>query len=235
MIDAPGPWGTGPFTLAEGYSSLDTEQAVISQEPFAATWLQREDRTPRVRLVANRGYWDTARGPHLQEVVFRNDLSPQRALELVCETEGEVDIVTEVSPADAGRVEDSQHAKLVAIDAVRIVVGVINRHADGLPLGDTRARRALNLAVDRGRLVREAMFGRARPLAALTPPAAIPTLDRVLHPLFSPYAHDAGRAASLWRGARGAARCASPRRTSWSAWRSGWPRTSRSRSASTPR
>ena len=56
MIDAPGPWGTGPFTLAEGYSSLDTEKATISREPFAATWLQREDRTPRVRLVANTTY-----------------------------------------------------------------------------------------------------------------------------------------------------------------------------------
>ena len=62
MIDAPGPWGTGPFTLAEGFSSLDTERATISQEPFACTWLWREDRTPRLRLVANPNYWDERRG-----------------------------------------------------------------------------------------------------------------------------------------------------------------------------
>ncbi len=170
MIDAPGPWGTGPFVLAEGYSSLDAEQATISRDPFAATWLQREDRTPRVRLVANTNYWDKRRGPRLREVLLRNDLSPEEALELVCTTEGEVDVVTEVSPADAERVENSEHARLVSIDAVRAVAGVINRDAEGLPLGDRYARQALNLAVDRDRLVREATFGRAHPLAGLTPP-----------------------------------------------------------------
>lgn len=199
MIDQPGPWGTGPFTLAEGYSSLDTERATIRREPLAATWLQvREDRTPRLRLVANPNYWDAARGPRLREVVFRNDVPPSQALDLVCTTDGEVDIVTEVSPADAARVEASGHARLVATDAVRTVVGVVNRDADGLPLRDRRARQALNLAVDRGRLVREAFSGRAVPLAGLTPLFAVPWLRRL-----SPYPHDPGRAAVLWREAGG--------------------------------
>ena len=86
MIDAPGPWGTGPFTLAEGHSVIDAEQATVSREPFACTWLWFEDRTPTVRLVANTNYWDKKREPHLREVVFRNDVSPERALELVCTT-----------------------------------------------------------------------------------------------------------------------------------------------------
>ncbi len=200
MIDAPGPWGTGPFTLAEGHSSLDTEQATISREPFACTWLWYGDRTPTVRLVANTNYWDKKRGPHLREVVFRNDVSPREALELVCTTEGEVDILTEVSPVDAGRVERSRHARLVAINAMRAVAGVINRDADGLPLGDRRARQALNLAIDRDSLVREAMFGRARPLAGLTPPTAMTLLHRFPNRL-KPYPHDPGRAAKLWREA----------------------------------
>jgi hypothetical protein len=53
MSDAPSPWGTGPFTRVEGDSTLDTEQVVIEQEPFAATYLCHEDRTPRVHLQAN--------------------------------------------------------------------------------------------------------------------------------------------------------------------------------------
>ena len=196
MIDAPGPWGTGPFVLSEGYSSLDAERATISAEPFAATWLQREDRAPRVRLLANTNYWDKKRGPRLREVVFRNDLPPERALELVCADEGEVDILTEVSPADARKVEDSEHARLVSIDAVRAVAGVINRGAEGLPLRDRYARLALNLAVDRKALVREAMFGRARPLAGLTPPSAVTALHRL-----RPYRYDPGLAAAYWREA----------------------------------
>ena len=122
-----------------------------------------------MRLVANPEYWDTSRGPHLKEVIFRNDVSPAQALEWVCTTDGEVDILTEVAPADAGRVEASEHARLVAIDAIRTVVGVVNRHAEGLPFADTRARQALNLAVDRDAVVREALFGRAVPLAGLSP------------------------------------------------------------------
>jgi len=47
-----------------------------------------------VRLVANTDYWDRRRGPRLGEVVFRNDIPSERALELVCTTEGEVDFVT---------------------------------------------------------------------------------------------------------------------------------------------
>jgi len=87
VIDAPGPWGSGPFVLAEGHSSLDTEQAVTSEGPFACTWLQRQDRTPQVRLRANTDYWDAVRGPHLREIVFRNDLSRSEALDLVCDGE----------------------------------------------------------------------------------------------------------------------------------------------------
>jgi len=156
-----------------------------------------------VRLVANTDYWDKARGPRLQEVVFRNDISPERALDLVCTTEGEVDIVTEVKPADAARVEQSEHAKLVSIDPMRAVIGIINRDAEGLPLADRRARRALNLAVDRETLAQGVMFGQARPLAGLTPPTPL-TLAQMFPDRLRPYPHDAARAAALWRETGGA-------------------------------
>ena len=156
----------------------------------------REDRAPTVRLTANPDYWDKKRGPRLQEAVFRNDLSPERALDLVCTTRGEVDILTEVAPEDARRVEESEHARLVSIDAMRCVVGIINRDAEGLPLGNKLARQALNLAVDRERIVREAMFGRARPLAGLVPPSAVTALHRL-----SPYGHAPGLAETFWKEA----------------------------------
>jgi peptide/nickel transport system substrate-binding protein len=147
--------------------------------------------------VANANYWDKRRGPRVREVVFRNDLSPEEALELVCTTEGEVDIVTEVAPADAERVEASGHARLVSVDAIRVVAGAIDREAEGLPLGDRYARLALNLAVDRDRLVREALFGRSRPLAGLTPPSAVTFPHRRLRP----YRHDPVLAAAYWQDA----------------------------------
>ena len=174
MIDAPGPWGTGPFTLTEGYSAIyDYSIAFIHNEPFAATWLQpREERSDRVVLTANDKHWNTERGPRLQRVVYVNDISTEDALTAVCDREGEIDILGEVSPADAQRVKCSEHARLVAIDAMRVLVMIINRGPEAAPLGDVRVRRALNLGIDRDRLVSEGLGGYGTPLAGLTPPWA---------------------------------------------------------------
>ncbi len=141
----------------------------MSADPFVAIWLDtRQDRTPQVVLKANTDHWNRERGPRLEKVVFRNDLTPQEALRLVCDTEGEVDIVTEVSPADAERVKNSPYARLVTTDAMRVLVGIINR--DATPFDDVRARRSLNLAVDRERLIRDDLKGYAYPTAGLNPP-----------------------------------------------------------------
>jgi peptide/nickel transport system substrate-binding protein len=142
-----------------------------------------------VVLTANVDHWNTQRGPRLEKVVFRNDLSPQEALRLVCDTEGEVDIVTEVSPADAERVKASQHARLVTTDAMRVVLGIINRHG---PFGDVRARKALNLAVDRDRLIRDGFKGYAYPTPGLTPP-----YSAGYSPDLRPYPHDPVQARNL--------------------------------------
>jgi peptide/nickel transport system substrate-binding protein len=198
VIDAPGPWGTGPFTLTEGYSSLEVEIALVQADPFTCAWLPTATpRSERLVLEANPDHWNIERGPRLERVVFRNDLSPAEALDLVCTSEGEVDLVTEISPAEARRVSDSQHAKLLRVDAMRVLVGVINRDAEGAPLHDPRARRALNLAVDRNRLIHEAFAGYAYPLAGLTPhyAAGVPRGQR-------PYPHDADQARQLLAEAR---------------------------------
>jgi peptide/nickel transport system substrate-binding protein len=197
VLDAPGPWGTGPFTLTEGYSSLVNSMAVISGTPFAATWLDVEQpRTPRVVLEANRGHWNTERGPRMARVVYRNDLSAAEALEAVCDREGEVDILGEVSPADAGRVKASLHADLVSVDAMRVLVAMINRGAPDVPLADLRARQALNLAVDRDRLIREGFAGHASPLAGFTPRFASGVPAGL-----TPYPHEPARARELLQAA----------------------------------
>ena len=127
-------------------------------------------------------------------MVFRNDVDPAEALGLVCDAEGEIDIVTEVSPADAARVKDSEHANLVAIDAMRVVSGLINRDAEYM--GEAGVRKALNLAVDRERLIRESFFGYAHAVAAMAPPYSWESPDDL-----EPYPHDPEEAKRLLAGA----------------------------------
>ncbi|MGH2580664.1 MAG: ABC transporter substrate-binding protein [Actinomycetota bacterium] len=193
MIDQPGPWGTGPFVLTEGYSSMHTRCAIMRPDPFTCAWLiEEEDRSDRVVLEAYRNHWNTERGPRLERVVFRSDLSPAEALDLCISTEGEVDIVTEVSPADADRVITSDHAELVRADANRVLVGIINRYPSDVPLSDRRARQALNFAVDRQKVVSEGLLGHGSVLCALTP-----SWCSGFPPDAKPYPHDPERARKL--------------------------------------
>ncbi|MCA1729988.1 MAG: ABC transporter substrate-binding protein, partial [Actinobacteria bacterium] len=147
-------------------------------------------RSDKVVLEANTDHWNEERGPCLERVVFRNDIEPAEALDLVCDAEGEVDIVTEVSPGDAERVENSEHAHLVSIDAMRVVSGLINRNAEFLD--DVRVRRALNLAVDRDRVIDEVFAGYAHQVAAMSPPYSWEVPDNL-----EPYPRDPGEARRL--------------------------------------
>ena len=150
-------------------------------------------------------------------MVFRNDIEQRQALDLVCDSEGEIDIVTEVSPADAARVQASAYAKLVTIHSHRVVVGIFNRDAPDLPLNDQRARLALNLAVDRDALAAKSYWGWASPLAGLSPYSAVSLMHRT-----TPYAHDAAQARELWQAAGGttgrALRVAAPEELEAVAW-----------------
>jgi peptide/nickel transport system substrate-binding protein len=136
------------------------------------------------------------RGPRLERVVFRNDVPQDRALDLVCDTEGEVDVVTEVDSSDAQRVIDSEYAELETIDAMRTVIGLINRGAGDVPLGDARVRRVLSMAVDRQRLIQEGFAGYAYPLARLTPHYATGYPEGL-----EPYPHDPEQVARLFSDA----------------------------------
>src|SRR6266446_1621779 len=94
MIQGAGPWGTGPYKLVEGFSLPDK-------------------RADRVVLEANPEYWDKTRLPRLQRLIFDNTLAQHDAVELVKTSEGNVDLVSELSPLETLRVAESPFAKVV--------------------------------------------------------------------------------------------------------------------------
>lgn len=173
MLDAPGPWGTGPFVLSDGYSSITNVQAIINEEPFASTWItKKEIRTPYVVLDANPYYWNQKRCPRLDRVVFRNDITPEEALELCMTTEGQVDLVSGVNPKDAPKVLASRFANLVNVNGNKVLVGLFNRFRQDVDFNDRRLRLAFNLAVDRESLIQDGFGGYADQVPALIPPWA---------------------------------------------------------------
>ena len=149
MIDEPGPWGTGPFVLKEGASVLDK-------------------RSPTLTLEPNANYWNKARMPKAT-FVFDNVISKAEALEEVAKG-GKVDIVTELSPAEAVALKKSSKASVVESKSKTVLVGVLNRNAPNSKWGDIKLRKALNMAVDRAAVVKEGAMGYGTVISSMIMP-----------------------------------------------------------------
>ena len=151
MIDAPGPWGTGPFVLKEGSSVLDK-------------------RSPTLTLEPNQNYWNKARIPKAT-FVFDNVISKAEALEEVAKG-GKVDIVTELTPAEAVALKKSTKAHLVESKSKTVLAGVLNRNVANSKWNDLKLRQALNMAVDRAAVVRDGAKGYGTVIPSMIVPGA---------------------------------------------------------------
>lgn len=177
MLDAAGPWGTGPFILKDGTSTL-------------------EKRSPEVVLEANPNYWNPGRTPKVQRVVFDNIISRAEALEQVGDPKGKIDIVTELTPAEAAQVAKSRAATVVRSDAKTVLVGVFNQNRSDGRWKELRLRKAVNQAVDRNAVVRTGARGYGRVLPAMIVPGAFG-----YDPALKPYVLNPGAAKQAVRQA----------------------------------
>jgi peptide/nickel transport system substrate-binding protein len=178
VIDGAGPWGTGPYKLVEGFSTP-------------------EKRSDRVVLEANLDYWDPNQFPRLKRIVFGNTLSQKDAVELVKSDEGQVDIVSELSPLETLRVAQSPFATVVKTrGSLATVFGQFNMRKAGSPWRDVRLRQAMNFAINRDDLIRYATKGNG-----VIIPALVPAQGFGHDPILVPYAFDPAKARDLLRQA----------------------------------
>ena len=129
MIDAPGPWGTGPFVLTEGVSLIDS-------------------RSDRVVMEPNETYWNPDRKPTVR-IVYDNVIGKAEGIRSVAAGDGRVDVVFDLTPDEAKAFPASQHGRIQTKAAKTILTGVFNENHPDSPWRNPEARRALNLAIDR--------------------------------------------------------------------------------------
>src|SRR5215813_5362447 len=173
-----GPWGTGPYKLVEGFS-MPTK------------------RSDRVVLEANLDYWNPLRFPRLKRIVFDNTLSQKEAVELVKTAEGQVDLVTELSPLETLQVAQSPFAQVVKNRvALTTVLGFFNMRKAGSPWRDIRLRQAVNVAINREDLIHYAAKGNG-----VIIPALVPGQGFGYDPELAPYPFDPVKARDLLREA----------------------------------
>ena len=127
-------------------------------------------RSEHVILEANPDYWDKTRLPQVQRIIFDNTLAQHDAVELVKTGEGQVDVVTNLSPLETLRVAQSPFAKVVkSRGGLGTVFGMFNMRKPGSPWQDVRLRQAVNYAINRADLIRYATKGNGTVIPALVP------------------------------------------------------------------
>ena len=139
MIDAAGPWGTGPFILASGVSQL-------------------EKRSPEVVLDPNENYWNPDRKPTVR-IVFDNIMSKADALKAVAMGDKSMDIVTMLTPAEAKAFDGNGNAHIQSKNAKTLLAAVFNQTDANSPWKSIALRQAMNMAVDRAALLKGAGGG----------------------------------------------------------------------------
>jgi peptide/nickel transport system substrate-binding protein len=113
-------------------------------------------------MVAYERYWDP-RFPKVRKVVFENGLMAdmKKTMRLCSNTEGFVDIVSNIRPLDTLRIAESAYAKVVKSTDVTNLNGWFNLRKKGSKLRDIRVRQAVSLAFNRNELWRYAAKGNA--------------------------------------------------------------------------
>lgn len=126
------PIGTGPYKFVE--------------------W----NRGSSVVLEANEDYWNGS--PSVKKVSFRS--IPEASTRVAALLNGEVDIITAVSPEDRARIDDSDRARLSEVVRAGNTV-YVGLRTDQEPFNNKLVRQAMNHAIDVKVIVEQVLQGAA--------------------------------------------------------------------------
>ena len=127
-------------------------------------------------------------------IVFDNIIAKADALASVASGDGKVDVVGILS-VDEAKAFKSDKAKIVANTAKTVLAGVINQKKGG-PWADVAVRKALNMAIDKDALVKDALGGYGTVLAAMIQPGRVG-----YNASLKPYAFDPAAAKAVFEKA----------------------------------
>ncbi len=132
------------------------------KEPVCSGPFKYVERVAQDRIVMEKfpGYWDAAR-VHVDRVVFR--MIPDSTIRLVNLQAGQLDMLQDLSPSDAGKVRGDAKLRLVTTPGLGYAaIGINTRHGPRAetPFGrDPRVRAAFEAAIDRNVINQVALEG----------------------------------------------------------------------------
>ena len=151
-------WSPMPKHLLEGIAAADMRNADFNRNPVGTGPFKFVSWTANQEVVFEANPDFVLGRPHLDRVVVR--IIPEQTTELTELLTGNLDLMRAVQPAEAGRVDESDAARLLAYEARSYTYLAWNtRH----PLfTDPAVRRALTMGIDRKQVVDALLYGYGR-------------------------------------------------------------------------
>ena len=115
------------------------------------------ERTDEVVLEPNETYWNLQRKPQVR-IVYDNKIGKSEAIQAVASGDGRVDVVFDIVP-DAAHVFTSGKARIQSKRSKSVLVGVFNENKPNSPWVKPELRKALNIAIDRARVLQDGAYG----------------------------------------------------------------------------
>lgn len=145
------------------------------------------DKGVEIKLEANEDYWGETE-PQIKELVFRS--IPEASTRVAQLETGAADLVTDLPPELAARVEELGDAHTVEMDSNRRLFFFFNTFES--PTDDVRVRQAINYAVDTQSIIDNLFEGHAGRLAGIYLPG-----EAGYNPDFEGYPYDPDKAREL--------------------------------------
>ena len=143
-----------------------------------------DSRSDRVVMEPNETYWNPDRRPTVR-IVYDNLIGKEEGIRSVAAGDGRVDVVFDLTPDDAKAFPASGHGRIQTKPVKAILTGVFNETRPDSVWRDPELRRALNLAIDRQRVLDEGGHGYGTVIPAFIRP------DRYgADPGMRPFSHD---------------------------------------------
>ena len=120
-------------------------------------------------LEPNLTYWDPKRTPKAR-IIYENAISKEEAIRSVAAGDGRVDVVADLTPAEAHAFQGGSVAAIHAQPAKTVLVGVFNENKPDSPWRSLEVRRALNMAVDRAVVLNDGVHGYGSVMPAFIQP-----------------------------------------------------------------
>ena len=178
------------FSSAVPKEVVDAEGADFGKKPVGSGAFKLKEWVPGQRLVFERNADYFRKRPNLDG--FRVEIGQEPLVAILRLQKGEVDIAGDgIPPAKYLEMKNSPDAKDMIVDRAQFETSYVTINTTKKPFDDIRVRQALNMAINKERIVR-IVNGRATPATQVLPPL-MPGYDKS----YKGYSYDVAKAKQL--------------------------------------